>query len=90
MDTEQTCQELQDTMRAAGSDVHQILEQTRLRCQILEVDKEVEALRARKYRKILGSLAGEGGAAQPQAAGTHHMPMRRALVCPRIFTFVVA
>ena len=35
----------------------------------------VEALRAKKYRKILGSLAGEDGTAQPQAAGTHHMPL---------------
>jgi hypothetical protein len=72
-----------------AEDVQRRIKQTRLRCLLLEADKDVEILRAEKYRKILGSLAGEDDATQPQAAGILHMP-RLALVCPRVATFVVA
>jgi hypothetical protein len=77
-------------MDAEDAHPSRLLTQTRLRCLLLEADKDAETLRAGKYRKILGSLAGEDdGATQPQAAGISHMP-RRALVCPRVATFMVA
>jgi hypothetical protein len=72
-----------------AEDLQQRLTQTRLRCLLLEVDRDAEILRADKYRKIIDSLTGEDGAAQPQAAGIFHMP-RRASVCPHVATFVVA
>jgi hypothetical protein len=62
------------------------LDQTRLRCLILEADKhaeiaakDVEKLRASRYRCILAELAGEGDiradvANRPQASGLHLMP----------------
>ena len=54
--------------------VQQLLSQGQARCQVLEVDVEVEALRAAKYRNIiLGTLLGEGGsrATQPEVS---HVP----------------
>lgn len=72
-----------------AEDPQRLLTQTRLRCLFLEADKDAEILRADKYRKIISSLIGEDGAAQPQAAGIFHMP-RRASVCPHVATFVVA
>ena len=75
-------------MDAVSEDAHRLLTQTRLRCLLLEADKDAEILRADKYRKILGSLTGEDGATQPQTA-VFHMP-RCDLVCPRVATFVVA
>jgi len=63
-----------------AEDAHRMLTQTRLRCLILEADRDAEILRAGKYRKIIDSLAGEGGhgatGTQPQAAGISHMPRR--------------
>ncbi len=59
------------------------LTQTQMRCLILEADRDAEALRAEKYRKILESLAGEDGPTQP------HVP-RGALVSPCVSTCVVA
>jgi len=62
------------------------LDETRLRCLILEVDKDaeiaakdVERLRASRYRSILAELMGEGdiradAANCPQASGLHLMP----------------
>jgi hypothetical protein len=61
------------------------LDQTRLRCLLLEADKhaeiaakDVEKLRASRYRCILAELAGEGERAdvanRPQASGLHLMP----------------
>jgi hypothetical protein len=76
-------------MDAEAEDAHRLLTQIRLRCLLLEADKDAEILRADKYRKILGSLTSEDGATQPQAVGIFHLP-RRALVCPRVATFVVA
>ena len=72
-----------------ADDSHRLLTQTRLRCLLLEADKDAEIMRAGKYRKILDSLAGGDGATQPQAAGNFHMP-RLALVRPHDVTFVVA
>ncbi len=71
-----------------AEDPHRQLTQTRLRYLLLEADKDVEVLRAGKYRKILGSLVGEDSATQPQAAGIFRMLMR-GLVCPHVATFVV-
>ena len=74
-----------------AEDAHRLLMETRLRCRLLEADKDVETLRADKYRKIiLDSLTGEDRATQPQAAQADisHLP-RCALVCPRLATFVV-
>ena len=62
-------------------DAYRQLRQTRLRCLRLEADKDVEILRAGKYRKIL--VAGEDGATQAQAADNFHM-LRRTLVCPAL------
>jgi hypothetical protein len=72
-----------------AEDVHQLLTQTRLRCLILEADKDAESLRAGKYRKILDNLTCEDGATQPQVPGVFHMS-RRVSVCYPISTSVVA
>jgi len=69
-------------MDAASEETRQ-LTQTQMRCLILEADRDAEALRAEKYRKILESLAGEDGPTQP------HVP-RGALVSPCVSTCVVA
>jgi hypothetical protein len=76
-------------MDAENSENARLLTQTRLRCLLLEVDRDAEILRADKYRKIIDSLTGEDGATQPQAAGIFHMP-RRASVRLNVTTFVVA
>jgi hypothetical protein len=68
-----------------AEDAYRQLRQTRLRCLRLEADKDVEILRAGKYRKIL--VAGEDGATQAQAAGIFHM-LRRTLVCPTLLSVV--
>jgi|SRR6267154_1217415 len=59
-----------------AEDVHQLLTQTRLRCLLLEAERDAEIVRASKYRKILGSLAGEDGATRLQVAGNLHIPSR--------------
>ena len=53
---------------------HQLLSESRLRCLILEVDKEAESLKAVKYRNILDTLVGEDGSgvAQPEASRVLH------------------
>ncbi|KAF8492749.1 hypothetical protein F5888DRAFT_870486 [Russula emetica] len=66
-----------------AEDPHRLLAQTRLHCLILKVEKDAATFRARKYRKILGSLAGEDGATQLQAAGIFHMPRRALTDDPR-------
>lgn len=63
-----------------ADDVQRLLTQTQLRCLLLEADKDAENLRAGKYRKILGRLAGEDDATQPQAADNFHMPRLRPLI----------
>ena len=70
-------------------DVNRLLKQTRLRSLFLEADKDAEIVRVAKYRKIIGGLIGEDGTTQPQVASLFRTP-RRALVCLRVATFVVA
>jgi hypothetical protein len=66
-------------------DTEELLTQVQMRCLILEADKEVEALRAAKYRNILGTLAGDdgSGATQPEASRVLH-PARSALARPTL------
>ena len=59
-----------------ADDVQRLLTQIRLRCLLLEADKDAEILRAGKYRKILGRLADEDGA----TADNFHRSRLRALV----------
>ena len=62
-------------------EAHQLLAESRLRCLILEVDKEAESLKAVKYRNILDTLVGEDGSgvAQPEPSCVLHAA-RGALV----------
>jgi hypothetical protein len=57
-----------------AEEARQLLAEVRLRCLILEAEKEVEGMRAAKYRNILGALAGEdvSGATQPEASRVLH------------------
>ena len=43
----------------------QSLDQMRLRCLLLEADKEAEQFKSQQYRKILSELVGEDGADAP-------------------------
>lgn len=73
-----------------GEDVRQLLKEARLRCLLLEADRDAEIFRAMMYRKALDDLvAGEDGSNQPRVASISHMP-RRPLVCPLVSTSVVA
>ncbi|KAF8492748.1 hypothetical protein F5888DRAFT_870031 [Russula emetica] len=58
MDTEQTCQ---------------LFTQSRLRCLVLEADRDAESLRADKYRKILDTVINEG---RPDVAESHGQAAR--------------
>ncbi|KAH9980782.1 hypothetical protein BJV74DRAFT_84370 [Russula compacta] len=54
---------------------HRMLVSARLRCRILEVDRDVETLRAQKYQEILLELSSEDIAApHPQAASIPPAP----------------
>ena len=67
-------------------EIQQSLAQARLRCLILEADKDAEiaaknaeSLRASKYRSILSEIMGEGDTRvdavhHPQTSGLHIMP----------------
>ena len=71
-----------------AEELHRLLSQVKVRCQLLEVDKEVERLRAAEYRKILlGTLAGEdsSGATQPEVSRILHAATS-ALARPRLPT----
>ena len=71
-----------------AEDAHRQLTRVQRRCLVLEADKDVELVRAGKYRKILDNLVGGDGATQPQVAGIFHM-LTRGLVCPYVATFVL-
>jgi hypothetical protein len=60
-------------------EIRQSLVQARLRCLLLEADKEAEILRASRYRSILSELVGEGdtranASHRPQTSGLDLMP----------------
>ena len=60
-------------------EMRQLLAQEKLRCLILEADKDAENLRSQRYRSILGEMMGEGdtrveAAQRPQTSGLHLMP----------------
>ncbi len=66
-----------------AEEAHQLLAESRLRCLILDADKEAESLKAVKYRNILDTLVGEDGSgvAQPEASRALHAA-RGVLVRP--------
>lgn len=69
-----------------AEELHQLLRQVQVNFQLLEADKEVEALRATKYCNIaLDALAGEdsSGATQPETSLVLHAD-RSALPCPML------
>jgi hypothetical protein len=68
-----------------AEEAHQLLAEVRVRCLILEAEKEVEAMRAAKYRNILGTFAGEdgSGATQLEASRVLHAA-RSALERPTL------
>jgi hypothetical protein len=70
-----------------AKELHKLLAQVQMRCLLLEVDKEVEALRAAKFRNIAqdAALAGEdsSGATQPEASRILHAD-RSALARPTL------
>jgi hypothetical protein len=67
----------------------QTYQQAKMRCLILEADRDAESLRADKYRKILDTVIGEGSpdAAESQAARSLHAArdplVRRSVACCR-------
>jgi hypothetical protein len=65
-----------------AEEAHQLLAESRLRCLILEADKEAEGTKAVKYRSILNTLVGEDSSSvtQPEASRVLHAA-RGALLC---------
>ncbi len=71
-----------------AEEARQLLAESRLRCLILEVDKEAESLRAVRYRNILDTLFGEDGSGVTQPEPSRALHAARGASLSRTFPAV--
>jgi len=65
-----------------AEEAYRLLKKVQIHCQALEVDKEVETLRAAKYRTILDTLAGEDGSGATQSEASRVLHATRSALAP--------